>query len=365
MATKTWTSQADWQAGTQFNIDTTTTAGDLLLNFQNDVGGSSLVNGSTFTNRIKTGAGNWNFSGANNIANGVAPTGTNEFWWYNTVSTATGYWRLGSPGFSNNTSFTYVRYLNFMFNAFGTLGSNDFSQGYSLRVTGTGGNVNAAVALCRHDSSALNSEVVIGSFTSLTSDYTNAGVLSNYAVIRYPGGKFVVWGLDNNGVRKGSGGSTVTPYLTVTDNTYTSGIYMGMHIKMPNATSTSPSVGINIGVVTSPGTSLPGTWQSAQYDNLTTPTGYGPLSTSQTTSGGTLTYYTMTSATPSPVYNNVLLSNFSSLAGWTQQNGQFSSTGGELAFNSGGSTQDVIYQANTRGYGKWKFTVRALAVVAI
>jgi hypothetical protein len=356
VASRTWDTQSDWEGGSNLtNIQTTLSPGDTLLDFSQDLGGTPGVNGVSYGSRAMTGGGNWAFVGSN-INGGSVPTGTNDAWHVSSISTATGYWRLGSSGFSNNSSFTYVRYLHFMFNVYSGPGSTDFYQGYSLRITGTGGGGNASVALCRHDSSSIGSETVIASFTALSSDYVNGGVLSNYAVIRSPGGRFIVWGIDFSGVRRGSGGSTTTPFVNVVDNTYTSGIYMGIHMKLPNATSSSPSILTSIGSIGAPYSTLKGSWTSERVDFVNTPSNFAPLIKTDATNGGSISYSTMTSTLTVPTYSDVLFDTFTSLAGWTQVNGRFAIVSNQLVYST--SAQDVLYRANTRNYGRWKFSAQ-------
>jgi hypothetical protein len=193
-------------------------------------------------------------------------------WTYRTNFAGAGRWDLSYKEVSASTANTSF-WMHFMFQSIGTIGVNNFYNGYSVKIelSGTSGNIK----LMRNDSATIGVETELGS-AGITRDTTAHPI----RVDRYPGGRIVVsW--DN--LQK----------IDVTDNTYTTGNYYGLRVDSSLFQNWDFGAGQAIYI---PTTSITSTWVSATIDEGAAPEAWSPITYVQDLdTGGSTAYYTRSS----------------------------------------------------------------------
>jgi hypothetical protein len=194
-------------------------------------------------------------------------------WAYRPSFKGAGRWDMSYKEVSASTEDTNF-YMHFMFQSLGTIGVNNFYNGYSVKIALSG--TDAEIKLIRNDSASIGTETELGS-AGITRDTS----VHPIRVDRYPSGRIVVhW--DN--LQK----------IDVVDTTYSTGNYFGLRVDSSMFQNWDFGAGQEIYV---PEDSITSTWVSATIDEGATPDAWSPIAYVQDLSGGGSTaYYTRTSA---------------------------------------------------------------------
>ncbi len=198
-------------------------------------------------------------------------TAATSGWIYRTLFKGSGRWDC-SVKESASTSAT-TTWFHFMFQSVGTLGVQNFFNGYSVKILWSGSS--GTLKFIRNDSSTIGTEVELGS-SSIARDATVSHAIE---VVRYPSGRFLIY---FDSVLK----------FDVTDTTYTTGNYIGFHIDASNLNS----VRFGDSTLYVPPDTITATWESGAIDESSTPDAWSPIEYAQILNGGASNFYTKTSA---------------------------------------------------------------------
>jgi hypothetical protein len=173
---------------------------------------------------------------------------------------------------SADTSAT-TTWFHFMFQSIGTLGVQNFFNGYSVKVLWSGSS--GTLKFIRNDSSTIGTEVELAS-TSIARDATVSHAVE---IVRFPSGRFLVY-------------FDATLKIDVTDLTFTTGNYIGFHIDASNLNT----VRFGDSTLYVPADSITASWQSAAIDESSTPDAWSPIEYAQILNGGSTAFYTKSSS---------------------------------------------------------------------
>jgi len=213
----------------------------------------------------------WSTTSSKLFYNPTSPA--SKGWAYRASFKGSGRWDMSYKEVSASTEVTNF-YMHFMFQSVGTIGVNNFYNGYSVKVVLNG--TDAQLKLIRNDSATIGVETEIGS-----AGITRDTAVHPIRVDRYPNGRIVVF-WDN--LQK----------IDVIDTTYTTGNYFGLRVDSSLFQNWDFGAGQAIFIPTD---SITSTWVTATIDEGATPDAWSPITYVQDLgAGGSTHYYTRTSA---------------------------------------------------------------------
>lgn len=274
---KIWTSEIDWESGALVNIDTTTTPGDLLVDYTSSAAEQSVdwANGTSGWTLFTNGTGSWGSSGGlSHVDSGAGSKG----WAFRLRSGVGGRWDV-SYNFPAAT--VSIRNLWFYF-GMQTHGDatilNNYYGGYAVKIASAIGGA-TTVSLVRTDTSLDTitdpAETILGSASITYPSGTHA-----IRVVRYPSGRTLVY-------------HDAVLLIDATDASYLTFDRIGFEVRSGLNDTT-------IVAVSSPGLYIPaaalvGTWTSQAVDTGTSTAAFGSLSSTQFLNVGAIAYYTRSS----------------------------------------------------------------------
>lgn len=315
--THTWQTTADWAVGTSLTaIDTTTLPNSIKVDFNNSSGqavatgyGGSL---SHWT-QAHTGTAFWlespagvdiEFTGGS--VNGVTTYGS----LYASQGNSVGGWRFSSTAANaGNMNANFAIYYFFMASSISTAnGVNTGTLGYSIGLN-IAGNRNK-ISLLKHSNSSGDptaNATVLGTYTPAVDTNTH-----DYVIVRYPSGRMIVY---YDGVS----------IIDTTDTTYTAAGFVCLYLISPDRNAGGGLNNHDFGILGSgsfgetiyfPANTITGTWISGAVDFGSTPNAWTQFLHSETLNGGTVSYFTASSA------DNITYDSFLAVP----SNGQIAST---------------------------------------
>ncbi len=263
---------SSWDAYVAVSGDTLGSAFKRYIQVRVDLTASLLASQNPFVSSVTIGGNiSSDWTAPSSKLTYTPATAATSGWIYRSLFKGCGRWDCSIKE-SADTSAT-TTWFHFMFQSIGTLGVNNFFNGYSVKVAWSGSSGN--IKLIRNDSATIGTEVELGS-SGIARDATVSHAIE---VVRSPSGRFRVYF------------DTVLKF-DVTDTTYTTGNYMGFHIDASNLNS----VRLGDATLYVPADTITATWESAAIDEGSTPDAWSPIEYAQVLNGGTTAFYTKSSA---------------------------------------------------------------------
>lgn len=198
-------------------------------------------------------------------------TSVTSGWIYQSLFKGSGRWDCSLKE-SASTSDT-TTWFHFMFQSIGTLGVQNFFNGYCVKVLWSG--TSGTLKFIRNDSSVIGTEVELAS-SSIARDATVSHAIE---VVRYPSGRFLIY-------------FDAALKVDFTDTTFTTGNYIGFHVDASN----SNTVRFGDSTLYVPADTIAAKWESAAIDESSTPDAWSPIEYAQILNGGTTAFYTKSSS---------------------------------------------------------------------
>ena len=258
LGSETYTSESDWEAGTISNLDSTTTPGDLLIDFLEQKE-SKTWGTSTSGWTSQAGAGGTLASDGTSLYDSA---GSAVLAYRSSSSAVVGAWRVTWNGTASGKSG-----YKFACQNLGTTGPHGFINmpGYALVMDGTN-----ALYLRRVDK-----DVITGNYADIGSYPIVESVPFTVDVVRVEGGRFLVY--VNGTLRIDSTDNNYTVFDTVAVEFYNTNVH-------------------KLGGFYTPPSTITGSWTSDTLDMATTPSAWGNSVLSETADGATILHEARTSS---------------------------------------------------------------------